>query len=209
MRRIRFEFVFVLLIFLALFGALRGQFRRAHTKELAVAVRNGNLNAARWLISKGADVNGRDQDGDSIAMSAVRFLNDPTMVRLIEESGAKTDDVTKFMTAAFLNRADVVEAMLKNGLNPNVKDRDGDTALSCAVQQGNVEVVKVLLKGGTNPKTINKNGIAVINWALQCQNAARRKEILALLEKYGVKTNGPTVPRSRIYRRGVPNSSGP
>jgi ankyrin repeat protein len=210
MRRLRLEAVLVLLIIVGLFGLLRVELRQAHTRQLAIAVRNGDVRLARWLISKGADVNGRDEDGDLILMAAVRFLNehDEEMVRLLETSGAQTDDVTKFMTAAFLNRADVVEQMLQSGLDPNVKDRDGDTALSAATQRGNVETVKVLLKHGTNPHTVNKNGLAVLDWALQCTNYARRKEVLVLLQKYGVKIPTTPIPRRRRPYGAVPNTSG-
>src|SRR5688572_21044832 len=133
MRRIRLEFILALLFVVGLFGWLRVEMGKARTRELAVAVRQGNVERARWLIKKGADVNGRDEDGDLILMAAVRFLN-TDMVRLLEKHGAKTDDTTRFMIAAFLNRTDVVQTMLQNGLDPNVKDRDGDTALSCAAQ---------------------------------------------------------------------------
>lgn len=206
MRRI--ELLIALLIIGVLFGLLRVELRRAHTRQLAIAVRQGNVQMAHWLIEKGADVNGRDEDGDFILMTAVRFLNSQEMVRLLEEKGAQTDDTTKFMTAAFLNRADVVENMLKNGLDPNVKDRDGDTALSCAAQSGSVEVVKVLLQNGTNPHTTNQNGLTVLDWAMQCENAAKQKEIVALLKQHGVKITGTPIPRGRFYRPRLPNYSG-
>lgn len=207
MRRIRLELIVALLVIVGLFALLRGAVHQSRTKKLAVAVRNGDVELARWLIERGADVNGRDEDGDLILMAAVRFLNeqDEEMVRLLEEKGAKTDDATKFMTAAFLNRTDVIEHMLQNGLDPNVKDRDGDTALSCAAQRGNVETVEVLLKHGTNPNTINQNGYTVLDWAAQCRDAKKQKEIVALLKKHGVKglLLVPRVRRFRQYQPGV------
>ncbi|HEY0076108.1 MAG TPA: ankyrin repeat domain-containing protein [Abditibacteriaceae bacterium] len=199
MRRFRIELILACLIICGLFGWLRVEMGKARTRHLAVAVRQGDVQTARWLIQRGADVNGRDEDGDLILMAAVRFLN-TDMVRLLEKHGAKTDDVTRFMIAAFLNRADVVQTMLQNGLNPNVKDRDGDTALSCAAQQGNVETVKVLLQYGTNPKIINQNGMTVLDWVMQCQNPLKQKEIIALLKARGVPINGPIIPRRRGYR---------
>lgn len=208
MRRIYFEALVALLIIVGLFGLLRVALHQSHTRQLAIAVRHGNVAAARWLIAKGADVNTRDEDGDLILMAAVRFLN-TDMVRLLEQHGAQTDDVTKFMIAAFLNRADVVETMLRNGLDPNVKDRDGDTALSCAVQQGNLEVAEILLKHGTNPQIVNQHGMSVLDWALQCTNPTRQKQIIALLQRHGVKTNGATIPRLGGFRRPVPYPAGP
>jgi ankyrin repeat protein len=203
MRRIRLEFILACFIIIVLFGWLRVEVGKARTKQLAVAVRSGDVETARWLINRGADVNGRDEDGDLILMAAVRFLN-TDMVRLLEKHGAQTDNTTRFMIAAFLNRADVVQTMLQNGLNPNVKDRDGDTALSCAAQQGNVETVKVLLQYGTDPKTINLNGMTVLDWTMQCQNPQKQKEIVALLKAKGVQTNGLTVPRRPRMRFRAP-----
>ena len=203
MRRIRIEAIVVFLVIIGLFAWIHIEIGKARTRQLAVAVRQGNVNHARWLIERGADVNGRDEDGDLILMAAVRFLN-TDMVRLLEKHGAKTDDTTRFMIAAFLNRADVVQTMLQNGTNPNIKDRDGDTALSCAAQQGNVETVKVLLQHGTNPKIINQNGMTVLDWAMQCQNLQKQKEVIALLKAKGVKTNGITVPRRPRMRFSAP-----
>ena len=200
MRRIRSEFVLALLVIIGLFGWLRVEIGNARTRQLALAVRQGNVVQARWLIEKGADVNGRDEEGDLILMAAVRFLSSD-MVRLLEKHGAKTDDTTRFMIAAFLNRADVVQTMLQNGLDPNVKDRDGDTALSCAAQQGNVETVKVLLQKGTNPRIVNKNGMTVLDWAMQCENPVRQKEILALLKMRGIPIPRAFSPLSPRYRR--------
>lgn len=177
----RLEGIVALLLIVVLFACLRGALGVANTRKLGHALRAGDVNAAQMLIARGANVNGRDEDGDLMLMAAVRYLNKP-LVKLLEDNGAQGDVKTKLMAAAFMNRPQEVEALLKNGLDPNLKDRDGDTALSCAAVQGNVEVIRILLKHGTNPNHINQSGLRPIDWTTHCPDLEKRRAMTRLLQ---------------------------
>jgi len=136
------------------------------------------------LVAKGADVNGRDDEGDFILMTAVRY-NQPQIVRLLEKSGAKGDATTQLMAAALMGRAEVAEQLLSNGLNADVKDRDGDTALAYAASWGHDEVVKVLIKHRADVNNRNVRGEYPLDWADQCRDASKLRIITQLLRRAG------------------------
>lgn len=47
---------------------------------------------------------------------------------------------------------------LELGAEPNIQNKDGNTALHIAVSRGRVNVSKMLLKAGANPEILNNNG---------------------------------------------------
>jgi ankyrin repeat protein len=188
MRSRRLECAIATFLIVALFVLLQFQVRQARTRQLAYAAHNGELLNARLLIAKGADVNGRDGEGDSILMSAVRF-NQPAMVRLLEKNGAQPNAKTQLMAAALMNRPEVAQRLLRGGLSANVKDRDGDTALAYAAQWGNVEVVKVLIAHGADVNNTNVRGEKPLHWAAKCSDSSKRRAIMQMLR--GAGATGP------------------
>jgi ankyrin repeat protein len=58
-----------------------------------------------------------------------------------------------------------IEALLKSGADPNVRDETGATALMYAVAYASPECVRLLLKAGANVNSINRNGSTALMWA--------------------------------------------
>jgi len=84
--------------------------------ELFVAARVGNLKRAKGLIESGANVNTRDNKGN-----------------------------TPLIEAAFFKYPDLVELLLQKGADVTIANSSGDTALTEAVRAGHTQVVKALL----------------------------------------------------------------
>jgi hypothetical protein len=68
--------------------------------------------------------------------------------------------------AAFEGRLADVQTLLKNGSNPNVRDRHGNTPLGLAIHNKHVEVVKCLLENGADPTLKSKASWSPIREAL-------------------------------------------
>jgi ankyrin repeat protein len=186
MRRFRFESVLAPLTAIVLFVILQMSVAHSRTRRLADAARNGNLEEARLLIAKGANVNGLDHEGDPVLMTAVRF-NQPLLVRLLEKSGAQADPKTALMAAALMGRPQIAEELLKTGLNVNAKDRDRDTALAYACQWGHIEVVKILIWHGADVNNRNLRGETPLNWVQQCDDPNKARIIAHLLHRAGAQ----------------------
>jgi ankyrin repeat protein len=108
----------VLVVFLVLVFAVT-LFAEDKNAELFDAVKNGDLAYVQKLISKGADVNAKDNIG-----------------------------MTPLMAAAEEGRKDVCELLISKGADINAQDKDGKTALKYAIENSKNDVADFLRSKG-------------------------------------------------------------
>jgi ankyrin repeat protein len=100
------------------------------------------------LLSAGADVNPRDEIGQTALILAAD--KDPSMVRELLEKGADVNvqtsisGETPLIAAAYAGRLETVEMLIKAGANVNIRAKNGKSALDVALDKGFAEVVKSL-----------------------------------------------------------------
>jgi ankyrin repeat protein len=110
---------------------------------------NGHAAVAEYLLDAGAAIDAKDSSGRTALMYASSGPFSET-VGLLLERGAEVnaqgtlEGFTPLMTAAAEGLADVVRVLLGAGADRNIKDVDGDTALTFARQNGHTEVVALL-----------------------------------------------------------------
>jgi ankyrin repeat protein len=97
----------------------------------------GTYDQVATALKAGADVNARNENGQTALMRAAWHKKNFEMVSLL----------------------------LKNGADVNAKNNDGDTALMRAADNDNPEVVSLLLKNGANARVKNKEGKRAIDYA--------------------------------------------
>jgi ankyrin repeat protein len=90
-------------------------------ESLHQAVAGGDFEQIKSLISGGADVNAKDDNGNAPLHYAVILAN-----------------------------KDIIELLIASGADVNIKDDQGRTALWWAKELKNTEVVELLLKHGAN-----------------------------------------------------------
>ena len=125
------------------------------TAEGATAVMlasfQGHTDAVHSLLQQGADVGQRDHSGRTALMYASSGAFAQT-VELLLENGAEVNRVdaveewTALMFAGGEGLTEVIPVLLRHGADPDLKDVDGDTALTFAQRNGH-EAAAVLLKG--------------------------------------------------------------
>jgi len=76
-------------------------------------------------------------------------------------------DNKSFFAAAAAGDEIAVNGFLSAGMNPNVKDHDGDTALTAAAARGDLKIVNVLLKGRADVNAKGRNNWTALLLALQ------------------------------------------
>lgn len=104
------------------------------------------------LIARGADTNALDDRGTTPLMNAAKAGDDRAAEQLFE-SGAKPNLVTRqmrwtaLMFAARYRRIAVLERLIANGADPELRDRNGHTAADIARKNGLVSAVALLGPG--------------------------------------------------------------
>ena len=106
--------------------------------KLLKAATAGEVAKVERLLTKGADVNARDQDGRTALMMAAL--------------GGHTETVKALMAAAVQGHTEIVEVLIDAGADVNAKDQDGATALMLAKSKGHTEIVEILKQAGGDIK---------------------------------------------------------
>jgi len=110
---------------------------------------NGHAAVAEYLLDAGAEIDAKDSSGRTALMYAASGPFVET-VGLLLKRGAEVnvqgtlEGFTALMTAAAEGLTEVVRILLAAGADRDIKDEDGDTALSFARQNGHAEVLALL-----------------------------------------------------------------
>lgn len=136
----------------------------------------------RTLLKLGAKIDrSRNIFGKTVLVNAVERL-DLDILKLILENGGKEfindkeleDEMTPLMMAITALGSDpvFVHILLENGADPNIKSKDGSSALIYACQESyfmihdmNYDVVKALLEKGADPHLENNEGFTALDYA--------------------------------------------
>ncbi len=149
------------------------------------ACENGNIDLVKKMLSYGADVNAKNNNGETSLHSA-SIHGYTEIVKLLLEHGAdvnvKNNNGRTALYLASTNRhIETVKLLLGHGANVNVKDNNGDTPLYWASMYGYSETVKLLLEYGADVNAKNNNGKTPLYWASRYE----RTETVKLLKQYG------------------------
>jgi hypothetical protein len=133
-----------------------------NNSPLHVAVENGNLEIAEFLISYGAKTNSKNAEKRTTLMMLDEDAT-PELVNLLLSHGAKVNLADKQGNTALIFAAeyasnDVVQVLISAGANVNAVNKQGETALMRAAENDSLEIVKTLLGAGANAQSISKEG---------------------------------------------------
>jgi ankyrin repeat protein len=126
------------------------------SEALGWAAKARKTEAVKFLIAKGAEVDARDQRGETALMCASRIGSAET-VKVLIDGGAKPNETTKdgkspLIYAAEANRYEPIKVLLENGADASIKDGAGNTALEYARKWQNTKLVDLLKSRTGAPK---------------------------------------------------------
>ena len=127
---------------------------------LVLAEERGDIKVVKLLIRYGANINARDQNGDTPLTYSARQGSKAT-VKLLLDAGANpnlpgVDDALPLVCGIEDNT--IVQYLLSAGANPNVKVGSSEPPLVAAAQADASRVVTLLLKYGANVNTQDARG---------------------------------------------------
>jgi len=117
-------------------------------KSLHEAATKGDIAGAKWLISKGADVNARDKD-DMTPLHHATEYGRKKVAELLIVKGADVNAKDRWIWtplhyACWKNHKDMAELLISKGADLNAKGDEG-TPLRVAVDNGHKDVVEFLI----------------------------------------------------------------
>src|ERR1041384_8578652 len=108
----------------------------AATRELWRVAEDGDTDALAAILSRGVDVDARNEHG-----------------------------MTALMRAAHNGHEKMVRALLEHGADPNITRNDRFTALALAAFFGHTETVRVLIENGAKTEIVTRSGTSPKMWA--------------------------------------------
>ena len=157
--------------------------------DLREAAYENDLAAVQTLLAEGADIEARDNDGDT-ALHMAAIQASPAVIAALIAGGAdpnalSTSDQTPLFHAAEHGNLPAVKALLAAGADVNARNKDGHTPLFYAVDQDRRPVVEALLAAGADLAVRDKDGDTPLDLALYL----KRDAIADLLRAKGGRCN--------------------
>ena len=175
------------------FRAVTAPFR--HKPEPLVAALceascRGDVSTVASLISSGANIDGRNEDGKTPLVLAIENQRHPVFTKLLELGASKdvTDSAKKLpplFWAASAGSIPMAKLLLQRGCNPNHKNLYGHAYFLDIIDKGDLDMVQLLLDHGAQVSTTDLYHRPAIHHAYSANNLA----MLKLLQSRGGSVN--------------------
>ena len=142
------------------------------------AAGNGINKAVQFLVEKGVNIDDVDSNGRTALMLASKAGHEEIVETLLSAGANGSQD----------SHSRGGQVLLKEGADPNIRKKDGATALMYASQNGHSDVVQILLKGGADPNIQKKGEATELMYASQNGHS----EVVQILLKGGADPNRRT-----------------
>ena len=160
---------------------------------LHMAAANGNKKIAEFLITKGADLNARNDNGGTPLVYAAQ-IGHKEVAELLIDKGADVDEedgfgATPLRHAVGKGHKEIAEMLIAAGADVNwIGKQAGTTLLHEASIKGQKEVAKLLIAKGVNINAKVASGPKQGLTALDAAHETNHPETADLLRKHGGKT---------------------
>lgn len=142
----------------------------------------------KLLIENGADVNIKDSGGwfpIFYASSTGKRINFPLEICFLKWCYLKNRKISLI----HLGQLSVLELLIQNGADLNVRNKHGQTALHISTKYYLKKVVELLIQNGANPNLKQTEGYAPIHDAASYPIGSNGADILNILIEYGADIN--------------------
>lgn len=134
------------------------------------ACSEGDADIIQKLIDQGHDINVVDNMGQTALNLAIQAGNSQVALALIRNNASIDDQngqLTTFHRAAEAGLSDVVETLMRKGVNIHAINNFGQSALHKAVASGNQNVLMMLINAGVNKSHKDNAGRDALQYAIE------------------------------------------
>ena len=139
------------------------------------------------LLSMGADANLSSVDGRS-PLAWAAGLGHSSIAKLLLDRGASVHasqtqnaQMMPLEEAAAIGDITTIQMLLRFGVDPNLRDRDGWSAIHWATEEGHLDIVSLLLDQGANVNAVSSYGTS----PLHCASNGGHASIVGILLRHG------------------------
>jgi len=137
---------------------------------LSIALAEGDIETIKLLIVAGANIDLKDENGETLLMKAIGSGN-IVLFKILIETGADVNarnnyGYTALMWAVDSGNREAVFSLLKAGADVNAWDGNGYGALMGSVLHGGDEILTVLIEAGVEINSKDKSGMSALMLAV-------------------------------------------
>ena len=156
-------------------------------------IKAGRLRIAESLIDAGADVNQKDENGNTPLLLAIKngysSLIDPLLLKKADIETINNDEMNALKLAICYGTVSDVDLLVLRGANVNASGENGYTALMLAALGNNTDMMRVLLENEANVNAQNKSGDTALLMAAENGNWPAIKCLLEYRANKEIKNN--------------------
>lgn len=134
-------------------------------------ISGGNEEIVELLIKIGAKVDARDKHG----FTPLFYSSDVEMIKKLLEGGADVNNDLVLFHSTVTGKEEVVEELIKNGVEVNKKNKKGQTALFFSYN--NINIFNQLINGGANPHAVDNNNNTILHMFAERENNDFESEV--------------------------------
>lgn len=160
---------------------------------LMIGAWEGKIDLMRLFISRGADINAVNANGETALVLAAWRGNQEAVTWLLER-GARINMPDRQWSAlhyaVFAGHASVAEDLIAQGANINALSTNGSSVLMMAIYEGREDLAKKLIEKGADPRPKNDWGDGALEWAMR-YNHLNIAKMVTSAEEYLAAMNQP------------------
>jgi len=155
--------------------------------ELIYAVRSGDPAKVAPLVEKGADINAKDEKGNT-PLHLAAYNGFTETVRLLVDKGADINAVnnsldTPLMLASHRKKAVTAILLIEKKADINAKNKLGENALHITLRERSYDTARLLIEKGADINAKDKSGTTALHMAVFDLDGKNREIALKLIEK--------------------------
>ena len=132
------------------------------------AAQEGRIDAGRYLIEQGANINKLNKSGETplriaIGEDNIDFVK--TLCKFHVDINKYATRASALILACAYNRIEIVRFLIERGANINIRNEDNETPLFFAARHGSKELVNLLISNHADLRVKNKNGKRAVDFA--------------------------------------------